>query len=345
MTTTTAPPRITGAPRDDGPDLRVADGDQSTREAFRDAVVEALPRDPRLVCLDSDTGLFGAAAFGTAADRYVNIGIAEHTLVATAAGLARQGFRPVVVTMAAFAASRAIEAVKLDVALGDLPVLLAGTHAGVSAGHLGPTHHALEDLAAMRTLPHMTVLVPADAEETRHLVEQAWELPGPSYLRLGRNATPALPAPVAPGAPARHPRIGRAEVLRSGDDVLLVACGPGPVLAALAAADVLAGDGIAATVVNASTVKPLDEETLLPLLRAGGAAVSVEEHWRTGGLGSALSELAGTHFPVPVIRVGFSDEFVHDGGPADHLLAAGGVDVPGVVAAAHRSRQMRGAAR
>lgn len=320
--------------------LRVAEGDVSTRQAFRDTVVESLPRDPRLVCLDSDTGLFSASAFGDAADRYLNLGIAEHTLVGAAAGLARQGFRPIVVTMAAFAASRAIEAVKLDVALGELPVLVAGTHSGVSAGHLGPTHHALEDLSAMRTLPNMTVLAPADAEETRRLLLQAWELPGPAYLRLGRNATPAVPRVDGPTA-----RIGRAEVLRRGDDVVLIACGPSPVHVSLAAADVLATEGVQATVVNAATVKPLDDATLAPLLRTAGAAVTIEEHWRVGGLGSAVCEMAATHCPVPVTRVGFPDRFVHQSGTAEHLLTTGGIDVPGVVSAAHRARRTRGDAR
>lgn len=166
---------------------------RAAREVYRDTVAELLPGEPRLVVLDSDTGLFGGVDFGSAADRYLNLGIAEHTLMGTAAGLAREGRIPLVNTMAAFASSRAVEAVKIDIAMGNLPVLIAATHSGVSAGHLGPTHHALEDLAVMRALPHMTVVVPGDAAGTEDLLRQALTLGGPVYFRLGRGATPICP--------------------------------------------------------------------------------------------------------------------------------------------------------
>lgn len=193
--------------------------DRSAREVYRDTVAELLPREDRLVVLDSDTGLFGGVDFGAGAERYLNIGIAEHTLMGAAAGLAREGRIPLVNTMAAFASSRALEAVKLDIALGNLPVLIAATHSGVSAGHLGPTHHALEDLATLRVLPHMTVVVPGDPAQTAELLRQALALGGPVYFRLGRGATPpcrptpsrrgsARPRSCAAGRTSRWPPAG-----------------------------------------------------------------------------------------------------------------------------------------
>ncbi len=308
---------------------------RSARDAYRDLLVEVLPADERLVCLDSDTGLFGGADFGTGQSRYINVGIAEHTLMGAAAGLARCGYLPVVNTMAAFAASRAVEAVKIDIALNNLPVRIVATHAGVSAGHLGPTHHALEDLAVMRALPNMTVVVPADAASTQELFRQAMALPGPVYLRLGRNATPELPA-------ARPPRIGAAQVLRWGTDVTLAACGPYPVWAALAAATLLAADGVDATVLHLHTVKPLDSESLLAVIPPGGTVVTVEEHWQAGGFGSAIAETLTAHMPVRVHRIAMPDAFVPVAGGQQYLLERGGISA---LAVASRARAALGRTR
>ncbi|GAB1645429.1 transketolase family protein [Krasilnikovia sp. MM14-A1259] len=301
---------------------------RSSREVYRDLLAELLPADDRLVCLDSDTGLFDGVDFGAAAHRYLNVGIAEHTLMGAAAGLARTGRIPVVNTMAAFAASRAIEAVKIDIALNNLPVRIMATHSGVSAGHLGPTHHALEDLAVLRALPNLTVVVPADAASTEDLVRQALDRPGPVYVRLGRNATPDLP----PGPPVR---LGEAQVLRWGTDVTLAACGPYPVHAALDAADLLDADGIDATVLHVHTVKPLDAETLLAVVRPGGTVVTVEEHWRAGGFGSAVAETLTEHIPVRVHRVAMPDAFVPVAGDQKYLLERAGV---GALTVAARAR-------
>jgi transketolase len=301
---------------------------RSCREAYRDLVARRLPQDERLVCLDSDTGLFLDTDFGASSDRYVNVGIAEHTLMGAAAGLAKEGRIPLVNTMAAFASSRAVEAVKIDIALNELPVRIVATHAGVSAGHLGPTHHALEDLAAMRVLPGMTVLVPADATQTEQLLEQALDLPGPVYLRLGRSSTPDLPAE-APAA-----RLGRAQVLRSGDDVTLAACAPRPVLCALEAADRLAEEGIEATVLNVHTVKPLDVASLTAAADRTGVVLTVEEHWGAGGFGSAVAETLAHLGTVPVHRIAMPDAFVSVSGDQQYLLARGGVSASALTARA-----------
>lgn len=292
---------------------------EATRVAYRDRMADLLTRDPRTVCLDTDTGLFSGVDFGAAAARYVNLGIAEHNAMATAAGLAASGFTPYVNTFATFAASRTAEAVKLDIAYNALPVRIAATHSGLSAGHFGPTHHALEDLAVMRCLPNMTVVVPADADATRDLVDQAAALPGPVYLRLGRKPTPPLP----PGAPPV--RLGLAQALRAGTDVLLVACGPHPVHAALDAAARLAGDAISAAVLNVHTVKPLDTPALLAHAAGKALVVVAEEHWRAGGLGGAVAEALAEEAPVRVLRIGVDDTFVCVVGRHDELVTHYGI--------------------
>ncbi|MBV9822533.1 MAG: transketolase [Actinobacteria bacterium] len=299
----------------------------STREAYRDVLVAAMATDERLVCLDSDTGLFSGQDFGAAAGRYLNLGIAEQNLLGAAAGLARCGQLPWVNTMATFASTRALESVKIDLAYANLPVRIAATHSGLSAGNLGPTHHSLEDLAIMRLLPNMTVLVPASASAVGPLFEQCRELPGPVYLRLGRTATPELPVAAPP------PVIGRAQPLRPGGDVLLVCCGPYPALLALEAAETLAGHGVEAAVLNMHTVKPLDEAALTG---TGAPVVTVEEHWRSGGLGSAVAEaLAETGRRV--VRVGVGDRFVSTAGDQRFLLEHSGITAEAITAAALRA--------
>ncbi|NRQ34224.1 transketolase [Nonomuraea sp. NN258] len=305
---------------------------RASREVYRDLVAELLPGDERLVCLDTDTGLFGGVDFGPAADRYINLGIAEHTLMGAAAGLAKEGRHPLVNTMAAFAASRAAEAVKIDIAMNGLPVLIAATHSGVSAGHLGPTHHALEDLAVMRTLPNMTVVAPGDAATTESLFRQAVALPSPVYFRLGRGPTPALP----PGPPVR---LGRAQVLRRGLDVTIAASGPYPVLAALEAADLLARDGVRAAVLHVHTIKPLDTATLAGWASATGLVITVEEHWASAGFGSAVAECLTEIMPVRVHRVAMPDAFVSIAGDQRHLLRRAGVTAGAV---AERARAALG---
>jgi transketolase len=309
------------------------------REVYRDALVKLLATDRRTVCLDSDTGLFNEVEWDAAcADRYVNLGIAEQNLMGAAAGLARSGRLPYVNTMATFAATRALEAVKLDIALSGLPVRIVATHGGLSAGHLGSTHHSLEDLAVMRLLPNMTVLVPADAAQTEQLLAAAHELPGPVYLRLGRGATPDLgggPLPL---------RIGRAQRLREGNDVTLAATGPYPVLAALEAADELAAEGISATVLNLHTVKPLDREALAEAAGRTAGIVTVEEHWAAGGLGSAVAEaVAELPRPVTVLRVAVADGFAAGTGTHRHLLRRNGITAGVVVARARRILHHRAA--
>ncbi|GAA3169231.1 MULTISPECIES: transketolase family protein [Streptomyces] len=306
------------------------DRDRAAREIYRDVLVELAGEDERYVCLDSDTGLFSATSWGEAARRYLNLGIAEQNLMGVAAGLARSGRIPFVNTMATFAATRALEAVKLDIAWNNLPVRIAATHGGLSAGHLGSTHHALEDLAVMRMLPNMTVLVPADGPATESLVRACAQLPGPVYLRLGRGATPALASP-------EPVRIGVAQSLREGADVTLIATGPDPVRTAVEAADELAGDGIDAAVLNMHTVKPLDRQAIVTAATRTRGIVTVEEHWAAGGLGSAVAEVvAGLGVACPVRRVAVADRFAAGTGGHRHLLARNGISGAAVAEQARR---------
>jgi transketolase len=286
---------------------------RATREAYRDRLLPLLQRHPELMCLDSDTGLFNAEYAEAAGEQYLNLGIAEHNLMGMAAGMAACGRVPFVNTMAAFATSRALEAIKIDIAYNRLPVRIMATHGGLAAGHLGPTHQALEDLAVMRVLPGMTVVVPADAAATEAFVEQSLDLPGPLYVRLGRKPTPDLPA-------APPPVIGKAQTLRQGGDVVLASCGPYPVLACLAAADVLAGQGIEATVLNMHTLRPLDTHTLVAAARPAPLVVTLEEHWRGGGLGGAVAEALAEAAPTRVLRLGMPDQFVDTVGNQEHLV-------------------------
>ncbi|WP_433374797.1 transketolase family protein [Streptosporangium sp. CA-115845] len=320
MTVASTPPHQAANPPD-----RAAD--RASRDVYRDVLVELMRADERMICLDSDTGLFSAVDWGAAAERYINLGIAEQNLMGVAAGMAKMGRVPFVNTMATFAATRALEAVKIDIALNNLPVRIAATHGGLSAGHLGPTHHALEDLAVMRLLPNMTVLSPADATSTAQLTRACAHLPGPVYLRLGRNATPDLASGLPPV------RIGRARRLRSGDDVTLVATGPYPVLAALSAADELSGDGVEATVLDMHTVKPLDQAALVDAARTTRGIVTVEEHWAAGGLGSAAAEvLCRLDVRCPVLPVAVQDTFAVGTGGQRHLLERNGLTPEAVVA-------------
>ncbi|MGW3231199.1 transketolase family protein [Kitasatospora sp. NPDC001095] len=267
------------------------------RAAYREALLELAATDPRVICLDSDTGGLENTFGERFPERYVNVGIAEANLMTVAAGLARRGFVPYVHTMAAFATLRAGEFLKLDVAGNRLPVRVIATHGGLAAAHFGTSHFALEDLAVTRALPDLAVVVPGDARLIGTAVRQLHELPGPGYLRLGRSATPEPPGPVP------ELRLGRARVLREGADVTVVAAGPLPLLFALEAADVLAGDGTGTQVLDLHTLHPLDHDGLLAACRGRAGVVTVEEHRPQGGLGDAVTEVVAAELALPVHRL------------------------------------------
>ncbi|MFF3340192.1 transketolase family protein [Streptomyces flavidovirens] len=267
------------------------------RAAYREALLELAAADPRVICLDSDTGGLEKTFGKQFPDRYVNVGIAEANLMTVAAGLARRGFIPYVHTMATFATMRAGEFLKLDVVGNRLPVRVIATHGGLAAAHFGTSHFALEDLAVTRALADLAVVVPGDPRQVGAATHQLHELPGPGYLRLGRSATPVPPGP------APEFRLGRARVLREGADVTLVAAGPLPLLFALEAAGELAAGGIEAQVLDLHTLHPLDREGLLTACRGRAGVVTVEEHRPQGGLGDAVAEVVSAELALPMRRL------------------------------------------
>ncbi|MFI9562634.1 transketolase family protein [Streptomyces rishiriensis] len=300
----------------------------SARDVQRRTLLELARSDERIFCVDSDTGGFEDGFAAELPGQYVNVGIAEANLFGMSAGLAASGLIPFAHTMSTFATTRACEQLKLDVAGNNLPVRIVATHGGLSAGHYGPSHHALQDLAILRTMPHLTVLVPADAGETALAVRAAAHHPGPVYIRLGRNATPQI---------HREPyafRIGASVQLADGDDLTVVATGPLPVHYALGAREQLAAQGIGARVVNMHTVKPLDQPALLRAAQETAGIVTVEDHVVVGGLGGAVSEVVSAEHPCRVRRVGVADRYLDTVGSEQELLADAGVTVDHIVAEA-----------
>jgi transketolase len=298
---------------------------ESDRDTYRKTLLELARRDARIYCLDSDMGGLETSFQDHLPEQYVDLGIAEANLMSVAAALAKRGKIPFVNTMAAFASARAYEQVKIDIAYNNLPVRIVATHGGLAAAYLGPTHHAQQDLAVMRALPNMTVMTPADAVETVKVVEAAAGLPGPVYIRLGRNRTDLVYLSDYDFA------VGRAVELRTGDDVTIAATGAYPVLAALAAHDRLAALGIAARVLNVHTLKPLDEDALVRAARETRGIVTVEDHSILGGLGGAVAETIAERAPTWLRRVGIADSFCDRVGDHRQLIESYGVDATHLV--------------
>ncbi|MGO5314798.1 transketolase family protein [Bilifractor sp. LCP21S3_A7] len=297
----------------------------ATRESYGNALVELGKKHDDLVVLDADlagatkTGIFKKAF----PERHIDCGIAEGNMMAVAAGLAAAGMVPFASSFAMFAAGRAYEQVRNSIGYPHLNVKIGATHAGISVGEDGASHQCLEDIALMRVIPGMTVIVPSDDIEARAAVEAAYAYKGPVYLRFGR-----LAVPVINDRPDYHFEIGRGITLREGKDVTIVATGL-EVQSALEAAQKLAADGIDAEVINIHTIKPLDEELILASAKKTGRVVTVEEHSVIGGLGGAVCEVLSAKTPVPVLRIGVNDVF-GESGPAVELLHKYRLDGEGV---------------
>jgi transketolase len=299
----------------------------SCRAAYRTALVALAAQDERIVSLEADLGGQDNIFQQAFPDRYYNFGLAEANMVSAAAGLAATGLVPFVHTMASFVTARACEQVKLDIAYHQANVKIVATYGGIAGAAFGPTHHATEDLAIMRALPGMVVVNPADAVETVEALIAAAAQPGPWYIRLGRD-----PTPIVHRAPGGF-RLGAASQLRSGTDVTLLASGQSPVPIALQAAERLVGDGIAASVLNVSSLKPLDVAAVGTAVRSTRAAVTIEEHNIIGGLGSAVAEVIAEQGYGQLVRLGLPDTFVDRGGTYPALLAQYGVSVEAVLTA------------
>ncbi|WP_407306295.1 transketolase family protein [Desulfosporosinus sp. SB140] len=301
----------------------------ATRDAYGKALVVMGKENPNVVVLDADLSKSTKTAeFGkNYPERFFNMGIAEANLIGTAAGLAAAGKIPFASTFAVFATGRAFEQIRNSIAYPKLNVKIAATHAGISVGEDGGSHQAIEDVAIMRAVPNMVVLVPADGEETRQMVLAAAEYKGPVYIRMGR-----LEVPVIFGEDY-HFEIGKANVLKEGTDVAIMANGL-MVAIALEAAELLASEGISVSVVNVSSVKPIDEETILRVAKTTKAVVTAEEHNIIGGLGSAIAEVLGEKLPTPMVRVGLKDTFGESGRPYE-LLEKYGLTKEGIIKAVH----------
>ncbi|MGQ9601764.1 MAG: transketolase family protein [Candidatus Bipolaricaulia bacterium] len=304
----------------------------SLRKAFGEALVELGEEDERVVVLTADlagstnTDLF-AKRFP---ERFFNLGITEANMMALAAGLAMSGKRPFVSTFAIFAAGKPWEQVRQAIAYQSAPVRIVATHAGLTVGEDGASHQMLEDINNMRVLPNMDVIVPADAVETKQAILALKDHDAnPVYVRLARAPFPVV------FDDAYKFEFGRAKVLRQGEDVSLFACGL-MVYQSLRAAELLAEKGLSAEVVNVSTIKPLDLETILASASKTKAAVSAEEHQAIGGLGSALAEALAEHCPVPLERVGVLDRFGQSGS-AEALIEYYGLTPEGIAQAAIRA--------
>jgi len=297
------------------------------RVAFADELAELARADNRIVAVCNDSvGSSNLTAFGREFPRrLVNVGIAEQAMVGVAAGLANGGMIPFVCGAAPFLTGRALEQIKADVAYSGYRVVLCGMSPGMAYGELGPTHHSIEDFAWLGAIADLPIAVPADPQQTRDAVRWAATASGPCYLRIGRFKVPAV-------TPSGTPfELGRAIVLREGADVTIVAVGT-LVSRALDAAELLAADGVEATVVNATFVAPLDEATILRCAARTRRVVVAEEATRRGGLGAAVAQLFATRDPMPM-RMLAVDAFAPTGSTA-FLLEHFGLDAAHVAAAA-----------
>lgn len=289
---------------------------EATREGFGRGLVEAARADQRVIGLTADLlhSTMMNAFQAEFPERLIEVGIAEQNLVGVAAGLAALGKVPFAASYAVFSPGRNWEQIRTMICYNNTNVKIVGSHSGLSAGADGGSHQALEDLALMRVLPRMTVVVPADSLEAAKATLALAKFFGPAYLRLGRDPRPQLTTAASPFL------IGRAEVWRAPTVAKAAIFGCGPILhQALLAAEELAHEGIEVSVTNVHTLKPLDRETILKLAQAAGAVVTVEEHQRAGGLGSAIAELLSEHYPVPLEIIGVDDQFGQSGTPEELL--------------------------
>lgn len=286
----------------------------ATRAGYGEALVELGNKRDDFLVMDADlaaatqTGKFKEAF----PDRFYNCGIAEQNMMSIAAGIAATGKRVFVSSFAMFASGRAFEQIRNSICYPNLPVIIGATHGGISVGEDGATHQCLEDIAIMRTLPNMTIINPADAVEAKKAVYAAINHDGPVYMRFGRYAVPVV------FDDSYYFKIGKANILRDGSDVTIIATGL-MVDEALKAYDILKGEGVSARVINMATIKPLDNEAVLAAAKDTGAIVTAEEHSVIGGLGSAVSEVVCESCPVPVVKLGVYDRFGFSG-PAGELL-------------------------
>ena len=300
------------------------------RAGFGRGLKKAGQQDDRIVALCADlTDSTQMSGFAEAfPERFVEMGVAEQNLVTVASGMARAGKIPFTSSYAAFSPGRNWEQIRTTIALNDQPVKIVGSHAGISVGPDGATHQMLEDIALMRVLPNMVVVAPGDSIEAEKATLALAGNDKPSYIRLAREKTPVFSTEGSPF------EIGKAYVLRHGDDVSLLGTGSMTYQLLILARE-LENEGISAEVVHVPTIKPLDEETILESVRKTGRVVTAEEAQAAGGFGSAVAELLSEKLPVPVKRLGMQDRFGESGAPdelLEHFSLTGKTMLPGVAA-------------
>lgn len=291
---------------------------KATREAYGETLKELGAKIPEIVVLDADLSASTKTAVFAKAfpDRFFDTGIAEGNMMSVAAGLAASGKIPFASTFAVFGAGRAYEQIRNSICYPNLNVKVAVTHAGLTVGEDGATHQMLEDIALMRALPNMTVVVPADAAETAQVIRWAASYQGPVYIRMGRAKVEDVISPDAEFVP------GKSTTLADGSDITIMACGI-MTQQALQAAKMLAEEGISARVINMSSIKPIDEEAIVRAAKETGAIVTCEEHTVMGGLGSAVAEVVVRQCPVPMAMVGTEDVFGQSGKASEVLKVYG----------------------
>lgn len=308
-------------------------GNIATRAAYGEALAE-FGADERIVVLDADlskstkTDVFQKKY----PDRHLNMGIAEANMMCTAAGLASCGKIVFASSFAIFAAGRAFEMVRNSICYPNLNVKIGATHAGISVGEDGASHQAIEDIALMRSIPHMSVISPCDAVSTKFAVKAAIEKDGPVYLRLGRLAVPQIYDENTTF------EFGKGVQLKEGDDVSIIANGL-MVQHALEAAKILEEQNINARVIDIHTIKPIDRDIIVKAAKETGCIVTAEEHTVIGGLGSAVAEVVCSEYPVPIKMVGIEDQFGKSGNPYE-LLEMFGLTAKNIAAKAIEAMQM-----
>lgn len=276
----------------------------ANRQVICDTLIELAEQDGQIMVLTSDSR--GSAAMGAFANKYpeqfVELGIAEQNIVGVSAGLAHSGKKPFVTSPACFLSMRSIEQIKVDVAYSDTNVKLVGISGGISYGALGMSHHSLQDIAVMRAIPGLTIVLPADRHETKRMTEALVDYDGGVYMRIGRNPVEDV------YESADYPfEIGKAVTLREGTDMTIIAAGE-TVRVALDTAIALEQEGIQCRVINMHTIKPLDEEAIKKAATETGLIITIEEHSIHGGLGAAVAEVVVQHQPVPMKIIGIPDE-------------------------------------
>ena len=286
----------------------------ATREAYGKALVKLGKMNDDVVVLDADLSKSTKTNDFLKAypNRFFNMGIAEQNLVGAACGFAAAGKVPFASTFAMFATGRAFEVIRISVCYPKLNVKICATHAGITVGEDGGSHQSVEDISLMRSIPNMTVVVPADGIEAEKMIFAAAEFDGPMYIRLGRSAVPTI------FEEDYNFEIGKGVVLRDGNDATIIACGI-MVNEALIAADMLKEENINARVINMSTIKPIDTDLIIKAAKETKAIVTAEEHSIIGGLGSAVSEVVSESNPIIVKKVGMNDCFGESGTPSELL--------------------------